>query len=115
MFFLHGCHFLFTVRSCSGWVSENMPQWKPLCYLPRYAMIMMMVLNSFDYSLPLFLPTHTQTVPVLVMAGLCCLASCSFVIFFHTQYRRLNAEADAAENHSTQTETQGLMNNRTDA
>ncbi|XP_058264548.1 solute carrier family 49 member A3 isoform X2 [Hemibagrus wyckioides] len=54
-------------------------------------------------------------VPVLVMAGLCCLASCSFVIFFHTQYRRLNAEAKAAENHSIQTETQGAMNNSTDA
>ncbi|XP_060771110.1 solute carrier family 49 member A3 [Neoarius graeffei] len=54
-------------------------------------------------------------VPVLVMAGLCCLASCSFVIFFHTQYRRLKAEADAADNHSTQTETQGVMNNSTNA
>ncbi|KAK3526111.1 hypothetical protein QTP70_015968 [Hemibagrus guttatus] len=54
-------------------------------------------------------------VPMLVMAGLCCLASCSFVIFFHTQYRRLNAEAEAAENHSIQTETQGVMNNSTDA
>ncbi|KAF7702266.1 solute carrier family 49 member A3 [Silurus meridionalis] len=43
-------------------------------------------------------------VSVLVMAGLCCLASCSFVIFFHTQYRRLDKEADAAENHSTDTE-----------
>lgn len=49
------------------------------------------------------------------MAGLCCLASCSFVIFFHTQYRRLKAEADAADNHSTQTETQGVMNNSTNA
>ncbi|MCI4381654.1 hypothetical protein PGIGA_G00254490 [Pangasianodon gigas] len=53
-------------------------------------------------------------VPVLVMAGLCCLASCSFVIFFRTQYRRLNAEADAAESHSAQTETQGVINNSTD-
>ncbi|XP_053347222.1 solute carrier family 49 member A3 [Clarias gariepinus] len=44
-------------------------------------------------------------VPVLVMAGLCCLASCSFVIFFHTQYRRINTEA--AENQ--------VINNSTDA
>ncbi|XP_027029363.1 solute carrier family 49 member A3 [Tachysurus fulvidraco] len=54
-------------------------------------------------------------VPVLVMAGLCCLASCSFVIFFHTQYRRLNAEAEVAEKHSAETETQRVMNNSTDA
>ncbi|XP_060742363.1 solute carrier family 49 member A3 [Tachysurus vachellii] len=52
-------------------------------------------------------------VPVLVMAGLCCLASCSFVIFFHTQYRRLNAEAEVAEKHSAQ--TQRVMKNSTDA
>ncbi|XP_062853059.1 solute carrier family 49 member A3 [Trichomycterus rosablanca] len=35
-------------------------------------------------------------VSVLVMAGVCCLASCCMLIFFRTQYRRLNAEADAA-------------------
>lgn len=43
-------------------------------------------------------------VSVLVMAGLCCLASCCFVIFFHTHYRRLHAEAQAVTNAS---ETEG--------
>nr|XP_019968463.1 PREDICTED: major facilitator superfamily domain-containing protein 7-like [Paralichthys olivaceus] len=34
-------------------------------------------------------------VPMLVMAGLCSLFSCCFVIFFHTRYRRLEAETEA--------------------
>ncbi|KAF4081176.1 hypothetical protein AMELA_G00158410 [Ameiurus melas] len=54
-------------------------------------------------------------VPVLVMAGLCCLASCSFVVIFHTQYRRLNAEADAVKTHSAQPEIEGMTNSSTDA
>lgn len=54
-------------------------------------------------------------VPVLVMAGLCCLASCTFVVIFHTQYRRLNAEADAVKTHSAQTETEGMTKRSTDA
>lgn len=36
------------------------------------------------------------TVPVLVMAGVCAVSSCGFVVFFHTEYRRLRAEADSA-------------------
>ncbi|KAI4899924.1 hypothetical protein NFI96_019503 [Prochilodus magdalenae] len=43
------------------------------------------------------------TVPVLVLAGLCCVSSCSFVIFFNPEYRRLRAEADAAADTSAQT------------
>ncbi|XP_038555888.1 solute carrier family 49 member A3 [Micropterus salmoides] len=34
-------------------------------------------------------------VPMLVMAGLCSLFTCCFVIFFHTRYRRLEAEEQA--------------------
>ncbi|XP_044220317.1 solute carrier family 49 member A3 [Thunnus albacares] len=34
-------------------------------------------------------------VPMLVMAGLCSLFTCCFVIFFHTRYRRLEAEEAA--------------------
>nr|XP_046262143.1 solute carrier family 49 member A3 [Scatophagus argus] len=34
-------------------------------------------------------------VPLLVMAGLCSLFTCCFVIFFHTRYRRLEAEEQA--------------------
>uniref|UniRef100_A0A667YAR1 Solute carrier family 49 member 3 n=1 Tax=Myripristis murdjan TaxID=586833 RepID=A0A667YAR1_9TELE len=36
-------------------------------------------------------------VSMLVMAGLCTLFSCSFVIFFNTRYRRLEAEAQATD------------------
>ncbi|XP_036407290.1 solute carrier family 49 member A3-like [Megalops cyprinoides] len=36
-------------------------------------------------------------VPVLVMASLCSLGTCFFVIFFHTDYRRLQAEAGATQ------------------
>ncbi|KAK1789337.1 hypothetical protein P4O66_015272, partial [Electrophorus voltai] len=36
-------------------------------------------------------------VPVLVMAGLCCLGSCCFMIIFRTEYRRLRTEAAVAE------------------
>ncbi|XP_024849538.1 solute carrier family 49 member A3 isoform X1 [Bos taurus] len=35
-------------------------------------------------------------VPMLLMAGLCVLFSCLFVLLFHTPYRRLQAEADAS-------------------
>ncbi|KAM3612005.1 uncharacterized protein V6R79_000852 [Siganus canaliculatus] len=35
-------------------------------------------------------------VPMMVMAGLCVLFSCSFIIFFHTRYRRLEAEEEAS-------------------
>ncbi|XP_047442009.1 solute carrier family 49 member A3 [Mugil cephalus] len=34
-------------------------------------------------------------VPMMVMAGICCLFCCCFVIFFHTNYRRLEAEEQA--------------------
>ncbi|XP_031722797.1 solute carrier family 49 member A3 [Anarrhichthys ocellatus] len=34
-------------------------------------------------------------VPMMVMAGLCTFFSCCFVIFFHTRYRRLEAEEQA--------------------
>ncbi|XP_059202858.1 solute carrier family 49 member A3 [Centropristis striata] len=34
-------------------------------------------------------------VPMLVMAGLCSFFTCCFVIFFHTRYRRLEAEEQA--------------------
>ncbi|XP_027401091.1 solute carrier family 49 member A3 isoform X4 [Bos indicus x Bos taurus] len=34
--------------------------------------------------------------PMLLMAGLCVLFSCLFVLLFHTPYRRLQAEADAS-------------------
>ncbi|KAM7418155.1 hypothetical protein PAMA_017685 [Pampus argenteus] len=34
-------------------------------------------------------------VPMMVMAGLCSVFTCCFVIFFHTRYRRLEAEAAA--------------------
>lgn len=52
-------------------------------------------------------------VPVLVMAGLCCVASCCFVIFFHTEYRRLRAEADAAADFS-RTESEQTLRRETD-
>uniref|UniRef100_A0A3Q0QQG2 Solute carrier family 49 member 3 n=1 Tax=Amphilophus citrinellus TaxID=61819 RepID=A0A3Q0QQG2_AMPCI len=35
-------------------------------------------------------------VPTMVMAGLCTLFTCCFLIFFHTRYRRLEAEERAA-------------------
>uniref|UniRef100_A0A8C4A730 Major facilitator superfamily (MFS) profile domain-containing protein n=1 Tax=Denticeps clupeoides TaxID=299321 RepID=A0A8C4A730_9TELE len=41
--------------------------------------------------------TLSWRVPVLVMAGLWCLAACVFVIFFNTDYRRLQAEQAATE------------------
>lgn len=34
--------------------------------------------------------------PMLLMAGLCVLFSCLFVLLFHTPYRRLQAEAEAS-------------------
>ncbi|XP_026136154.1 solute carrier family 49 member A3 [Carassius auratus] len=47
------------------------------------------------------------TVPVLVMAGLCTLGTCCFVGFFHTDYRRLRAEATASPNTETDQSTGG--------
>ncbi|KAA0709651.1 Major facilitator superfamily domain-containing protein 7 [Triplophysa tibetana] len=41
------------------------------------------------------------TVPVLVMAGLCAAGTCCFVLFFHTDYRRLRAEATASPQNVT--------------
>ncbi|KAL0974260.1 hypothetical protein UPYG_G00217860 [Umbra pygmaea] len=40
--------------------------------------------------------TLSWRVSVLVLAGVCSLFTCCFVIFFHTDYRRLNTEAQAA-------------------
>ncbi|CAB1337304.1 unnamed protein product [Coregonus sp. 'balchen'] len=42
-------------------------------------------------------------VPVLVMAGLCSVFTCCFAIFFHTEYRRLDAEAQAGGKKPTLT------------
>ncbi|KAK9963425.1 hypothetical protein ABG768_006612 [Culter alburnus] len=56
------------------------------------------------------------TVPVLVMAGLCALGTCCFVGFFHTDYRRLRAEATASPKTVTDQSTGGdTWANRTDA
>ncbi|XP_042626467.1 solute carrier family 49 member A3-like [Cyprinus carpio] len=56
------------------------------------------------------------TVPVLVMAGLCTLGTCCFVGFFHTDYRRLSAEATASPNRVTDQSTGGdTWANSTDA
>ncbi|KAL7858412.1 hypothetical protein AOLI_G00185140 [Acnodon oligacanthus] len=54
-------------------------------------------------------------VPVLVMAGLFCVGSCCFVIFFRTEYQRLRAEADAAADASAQTESERILRRDTDA
>nr|XP_029518038.1 solute carrier family 49 member A3-like isoform X1 [Oncorhynchus nerka] len=45
-------------------------------------------------------------VPMLVMAGLCSAFTCCFVIFFHTEYRRLDAEAQAIGKKPTLTACQ---------
>lgn len=37
---------------------------------------------------------------MLVQAGLFCLFSCCFVIFFHTRYRRVEAEKEACKSSS---------------
>ncbi|XP_073676727.1 solute carrier family 49 member A3 [Garra rufa] len=56
------------------------------------------------------------TVPVLVMAGLCALGTCCFVAFFHTDYRRLRAEATGSPNTATDQSTGGdTWANSTDA
>ncbi|XP_067313219.1 solute carrier family 49 member A3 isoform X2 [Pseudorasbora parva] len=56
------------------------------------------------------------TVPVLVMAGLCALGTCCFVGFFHTDYRRLRAEAAASPKTVTDQSTGGdTWANSTDA
>ncbi|XP_023651571.1 solute carrier family 49 member A3 isoform X1 [Paramormyrops kingsleyae] len=46
-------------------------------------------------------------VPVLVMAGLFCMASCFFVIVFHTNYRRLRAEEVAAQKAGEEEDSPG--------
>uniref|UniRef100_A0A673J0U5 Solute carrier family 49 member 3 n=1 Tax=Sinocyclocheilus rhinocerous TaxID=307959 RepID=A0A673J0U5_9TELE len=55
------------------------------------------------------------TVPVLVLAGLCTLGTCCFVGFFHTDYRRLRAEATASPNTVTEQSTGDTWANSTDA
>ncbi|KAG8508620.1 Solute carrier family 49 member A3 [Galemys pyrenaicus] len=47
-------------------------------------------------SVGLFLHWLCSYASVLLMAGLCTLFSCLFVLFFHTPYRRLQAEASAS-------------------
>lgn len=37
------------------------------------------------------------TAPVLVLAGLCSGMACFYVIFFHTDYKRLHAETISAD------------------
>uniref|UniRef100_A0A8C5W9B8 Solute carrier family 49 member 3 n=1 Tax=Leptobrachium leishanense TaxID=445787 RepID=A0A8C5W9B8_9ANUR len=44
------------------------------------------------------------SVSTLVMAALTCLASCVFVIFFHTDYKRLLREANTEDNEETERE-----------
>ncbi|XP_051513605.1 solute carrier family 49 member A3-like [Myxocyprinus asiaticus] len=56
------------------------------------------------------------TVPVLVMAGLCALGTCCFVVFFQTDYQRLRAEATATPETVTEQSTAGdTWANSTDA
>lgn len=56
-------------------------------------------------------PGRTVCVPavsMLLMAGLCTLFSCCLVLFFHTPYRRLQAEAGASpynRDHAAQRQT----------
>lgn len=40
-------------------------------------------------------PPLVSSVPLMVMAGLCSFFSCSFIILFHSRYRRLEAEEEA--------------------
>lgn len=47
------------------------------------------------------------TVPALVMAGLCTVGTCCFVLFFHTDYRRLRAEAAASPKNVTDRTREG--------
>lgn len=47
------------------------------------------------------------TVPALVMAGLCTVGTCCFVLFFHTDYRRLRAEAAASSKNVTDRTREG--------
>uniref|UniRef100_A0A4W5JP96 Solute carrier family 49 member 3 n=1 Tax=Hucho hucho TaxID=62062 RepID=A0A4W5JP96_9TELE len=49
-------------------------------------------------------------VPVLVMAGLFSVFTCCFVIFFHTKYRRLDAEAQAGGKNPTLTTCDSTSN-----
>ncbi|KAM9413299.1 solute carrier family 49 member A3 isoform 2-T2 [Salvelinus alpinus] len=49
-------------------------------------------------------------VPVLVMAGLFSVFTCCFVIFFHTKYRRLDAEAQAGGKMPTLTTCDSTSN-----
>uniref|UniRef100_A0A8C8IKK1 Major facilitator superfamily (MFS) profile domain-containing protein n=1 Tax=Oncorhynchus tshawytscha TaxID=74940 RepID=A0A8C8IKK1_ONCTS len=49
-------------------------------------------------------------VPVLVMAGLFSVFTCCFIIFFHTKYRRLDAEAQAGGKKPTLTTCDSTSN-----
>uniref|UniRef100_A0A3P9L6L8 Solute carrier family 49 member 3 n=1 Tax=Oryzias latipes TaxID=8090 RepID=A0A3P9L6L8_ORYLA len=40
--------------------------------------------------------TFSWRVPLMVMAGLCSFFSCIFIVFFHSRYRRLEAEQEAS-------------------
>lgn len=55
-----------------------------------------LVAGGNGLSASLTLCVFLSTVPMLVMAGLCSAFTCCFVIFFHTEYRRLDAEAQAS-------------------
>lgn len=37
------------------------------------------------------------TTPVMVLAGLCSAMACFYVIFFHTDYKRLHAETNSGD------------------
>lgn len=49
----------------------------------------------WSYSCSLICTLFWPSVPLMVMAGLCSFFTCCFVIFFHTRYRRLEAEEQA--------------------
>ncbi|KAG7237978.1 hypothetical protein INR49_031494 [Caranx melampygus] len=53
-------------------------------------------------------------VPTLVLAGLCSVFSCCFVLFFNTRYRRLEAEEAATYGTSQTNDTAPGFNNNTD-
>lgn len=40
---------------------------------------------------------YDWSISTLVMAGICSIAACITIIFFHTDYKRLAAEADCEE------------------
>uniref|UniRef100_W5MTM4 Solute carrier family 49 member 3 n=2 Tax=Lepisosteus oculatus TaxID=7918 RepID=W5MTM4_LEPOC len=47
-------------------------------------------------------------VPALVMAALCCVGTCYFVIFFHTEYKRLKAEEAVFEGNGNELEDEAV-------